>query len=126
LILLDFSPDAVKSTNWRLSSRKTIKQVFFITEETQLLGIYAMLTYILITFPRNAYYSNSFSKNSLVGVNVLPSLGGLEIILQPPYLCSLQYFFSQGLKRLFRSPLSCNSPNYSQRTETCFGCAIIL
>jgi len=47
-------------------------------EETQLLGIYAMLTYILITFPRNAYRSNGFSENSLVGVNVLPSLGGLE------------------------------------------------
>jgi len=95
--------DAVKSWNWRLNSRQTAEQVFFITvpgtrgisppnvctEETQLLGIYAMLTYILITFPRNVYQSNVFSENSLVGVNVLPSLGGLEIILQPPCLCSL-------------------------------------
>ena len=41
-----------------------------------------MLTYILITFPINAYHSNVFSENSLIGVS-------LEIILQPPYLCSL-------------------------------------
>jgi len=68
--------DAVKSRNWRLDSRKTIKQVFFITalgtrgisppkvctEETQLLGIYAMLTYIFITFPRNVYRGNGFSR----------------------------------------------------------------
>ena len=45
------------------------------TEETQLLGIYATLTYILITFPRNAYHNNGFS---LVGFNVLPSLGVLR------------------------------------------------
>jgi len=29
-------------------------------------------------------------------------------------------------KGLFRSPLSYNRPNYSQRTKTCFGCAMIL
>jgi len=29
-----------------------------------------MLTYILTTFPRNAYHSNGFSKNSLVYGNV--------------------------------------------------------
>ena len=40
------------------------------TEETQLLGIYAMLTYILITFPRNVYHSNAFSENSLIYGNV--------------------------------------------------------
>jgi len=76
--------DAVKSRNWRLNSRQTIKQVFFIaapgtrgisppnvcTEETQLLGIYAMLTYIFITFPRNVYHSNGFSENSLIYGNV--------------------------------------------------------
>jgi len=76
--------DAVKSRNWRLNSRQTIKQVFFIaapgtrgisppnvcTEETQLVGIYAMLTYILITFARNAYHSNGFSENSLIYCNV--------------------------------------------------------
>ena len=62
-----------------------------ITEETQLLGIYAVLTYIFITFPRNAYQSNGFfSDNSLVGVNSI--LGGLELILQPPYLCSFQTY----------------------------------
>jgi len=30
------------------------------------------------------------------------------------------------LKGLFRSPFSCNRPNYSQRTKTHFGCAMIL
>jgi len=38
------------------------------TERTHLLGIYAMLTYTLITFARNAYHS--FSENSLVYGNV--------------------------------------------------------
>jgi len=47
-------------------------------EETPLLGIYAMLIYILITFPRNAYHSTGFSNNSLVCVNVLQSLGVLR------------------------------------------------
>ena len=30
------------------------------------------------------------------------------------------------LMGLFRSPLSCNCPSYSQRIKTCFGCAMIL
>jgi len=65
------------------------------TKETQLLGIYAMLTYILITFPRNAYHINGFPENSYGNVLhacLLVSLGDggdLQIILQPPYLCSL-------------------------------------
>jgi len=65
------------------------------TEETQLLGIYAMLTHIFITFARNAYRSNGFFENSLIYGNVHRtclfgvSWRGLQIILQPPYLCSL-------------------------------------
>jgi len=58
-----------------------------------------MLTYTFITFPRNAYHS--FSENSLVyGNDVLHACllaflsdrdpRGLQIILQPPYLCSLR------------------------------------
>ena len=84
--------DVVKSRSWRLTSWQTIKQVLFILapgtrgisppdmcpEETQLLGFYAMLIYIFITFPRNAYHSNGFSENSLVCVNVLQSLGVLR------------------------------------------------
>jgi len=40
------------------------------TEKTQLLGIYAMLTYIFITFPKNACHIHGSSENSLVYVNV--------------------------------------------------------
>jgi len=96
--------DAVKSRSWRLSSRQTIKQVFFIaapgtrgisppnlcTEETQLLGIYVMLTYILITFQRNAYHRR-----------------GPQIILQPPYLCSLHTCSpkAQAPKRIIQESL---------------------
>ena len=63
----------------------------------------------------------------------LASLGGrrgLQIILQPPYLWSL-YTCSpkaQPPKGIIQESLilqpSC--PNYSQRTKTCFGCAMIL
>jgi len=41
------------------------------TKETLLLGIYAMLTHILITFLRNANLSNVFPDNSSVYGNVL-------------------------------------------------------
>ena len=52
-------------------------------EKTQLLGIYAMLTYIFVTFPRNAYHVHGFSENSLAYVNVLHAcllvtLGGCQ------------------------------------------------
>jgi len=40
-------------------------------KKTQLLSICAMSTYIIITFLRNAYHINGFSRNSLAYVNVL-------------------------------------------------------
>jgi len=39
-------------------------------EKTQLLGIYAVSTYIFITFLKNAYHIHGFSENSLAYVNV--------------------------------------------------------
>ena len=40
------------------------------TKKTQLLGVYAMLTYIFITFPINARHIHGSSENSLAYVNV--------------------------------------------------------
>jgi len=105
------------------------------TKKTHLLCIYARLTYIFITFARKAYHS--FSENSLIYGNVrrrcLVSLGGrrgLQIVLQPPYLCSLHPCSPKAqppegiIQESLILQLSC--PNYSQRTKTCFGCAMIL
>ena len=98
------------------------------TEETQLVSIYAVLTYILITFPRNAYHSTGFSKNSLVDDNVLQSLGVLRssCSLLISVVCIPALPKPSRLKELFGSLLSYNCPNYSQRTKTCFGSAMIL
>jgi len=41
------------------------------TQKTPLLGIYAMLTYIFITFQKNACHIHGFSDNSLSYVNIL-------------------------------------------------------
>jgi len=41
--------------------------------KTQLLGIYAMLTQVFITFLKNAYHIHDFCENSLACVNVLHS-----------------------------------------------------
>jgi len=95
------------------------------TKETQLLGICAMLTYILITFPRNVYHSNGFSDNSLVCINVLRLLGVLRSCcsLLISVVC-IPVLPRPSLKGLFRSLLFYSHPSYSQRT--CFGCAVIL
>ena len=61
----------------------------------------------------------------------LASLGrGLQIILQPPYLCSLHPCSpkAQAPNGIIQESLvlQLSRPNYSQRTKTCFGCAMIL
>jgi len=95
-----------------------------------------MLMYTFITFARNAY--RSFTENSLVYGNVLrpcllASLGdrrGLQVILQPPHLCSLHTCSpkAQAPKGIIQESLvlQLSHPSYSQRTKTCFGCAMIL
>ena len=96
------------------------------TKQTQLLGIYAMLIYIWITFPRNAYYSNDFSENSLVYGNVLQSLGVLRSSCSPliSVVC-ISVLPRPSLKGVFRSLLFYNVP-IIHRAKTCFGGAVIL
>ena len=87
-----------------------------------------MLTYILITFPRNVYHSNGFSENSLIYGNVHRtclfgvSLRGLHIVLQPPHLCSLHTCSpkAQTPKGIIQESLVLQPSQYSQRTKTCF------
>jgi len=133
LFFFNHVSDAVKSWNWRLNSRQTIKQVFFImapgtrgisppkvcTERTHLLGIHAMLMYTFIIFARNAYHS--FTKNSLLYGNVRRAClfgvsrwsGGvfrLSCSLLISVVCIPVLPRPSHLKGLFRSPLSCNHP----------------
>jgi len=104
------------------------------TKETQLLGIYAMLTYILITFARNAYHSNGFSENSLIYSNVRRTcfLGVsrrvLQIILQPPYLCSLHTCSpkAQAPKGVIQESLVLQPSQLFTKNQDLFWCAMIL
>ena len=68
-----------------------------------------------------------FSENSLVGVHVLQPLGVLRsscsLLISAVCIPALP---KPSLKGLFSSLISYKHPNYSQKTKTCFGCAMIL
>ena len=77
----------------------------------------------------NSLVYGNVCRACLFGVSV-GDRRGLQIILQPLYLCSLHTCSpkAQPPKGIIQESiiLQTSGPNYSQRTKTCFGCTMIL